>query len=441
MLNCRYIDKEEVKKIKNFYGSKNANKSMPNHKRLIVLSKNLENMLNHIASGKYVLAEDIKSEFYAFTEEFILRYKKENKNLPYSLIISYKKAKLISEKIHQEEMVQNLVVEEKTSTKVTKENTGIFSTIKAKLLQKKEKVVSQLKYVGAICLSALSVGVGPIAKGSTFAEEKFAKNSLFQDKEENKAPLKMEDFAFADSSFWYKNQVKTDTIKTQVSDSKENNNQDYKEFSVKLLKQFQQNISLLEDRKTNKKRFYDEQEKLIGKYGKYAQIVPNSSCESMSYATFLKVLDAEKSNYVSQACLSLLMKIPNPHACYSNKNTFNSQYSSSLRKDLVKELKKNQDGIYMIWIKRKDGNLHRMTVIGAENNQAYLLGYNNNRMIKMDADKLNKITSKSGYFYNLGAHIKQEADKLANRKILRDKLKEQPTYLALVKKRYQLGYS
>ena len=104
-----------------------------------------------------------------------------------------------------------------------------------------------------------------------------------------------------------------------------------------------------------------------------------------------------------------MLQIPNPHACFSSKGTFASKYSRNLRKDIESELKNKDRGIYMIWLKRGNGRLHRMTIIGTGTEDVYLLGFNNNRIVKMQKDNLDKLTNGSGYYFDFGDLLKDKA--------------------------------
>lgn len=185
----------------------------------------------------------------------------------------------------------------------------------------------------------------------------------------------------------------------------------YKMFALTLKEQFLHNISEMK----SGRNLYREKEKLIGKYYSYNHIIPSRSCESMTFATFLDVLerDKDKQNYVYEACQDLLLQVVNPHGCFSNMNTFNGVSCKNLRKALSERLRNDEYGIYMVWIPRGGGKYHRQTVIGVGNGEAYLLAFNNNRAVKMKVDNLNKISGSRGYFANLGGKILNRANDLA----------------------------
>lgn len=193
------------------------------------------------------------------------------------------------------------------------------------------------------------------------------------------------------------------------------NQHDYKDFIADLVQQFQDNISQLKNPKVDKNRFYSAQEELIAKYGKSKHIVRNKSCESMSFATFLSVYEKNnrENNFVAQACRELLLQVPNPHACISNKKTFEASNTSNLRKSLKEKLKGNKYGVYMLWTRNPEGGLHRQTVIGTGDGNAYLLAFNNNRIARMSIDNLDKVTGNGGFYCDLGAKICDEANVMA----------------------------
>lgn len=189
------------------------------------------------------------------------------------------------------------------------------------------------------------------------------------------------------------------------------NDKAYKEFALTLTNQFLYNIAEVK----SGRNLYREKEKLIGKYYAYNHIIPNRSCESMTFATFLDVLERDKNpqNYIHEACRDLLFQVSNPHGCYSNMHTFKGVSCKNLRKALSERLQDDEYGIYMVWIPRGGGKYHRQTVIGIGNGEAYLLAFNNSRAIKMDVDNLNKISGSRGYFANLGGKIFERANTLA----------------------------
>ncbi len=196
------------------------------------------------------------------------------------------------------------------------------------------------------------------------------------------------------------------------------NDSTYKEFTLQLTNQFLYNISEM----AAGRNLYREKEKLIGKYYDYNRIIPNKSCESMTFATFLDVLERgeNEKNYVHTACRDLLLNVVNPHGCHSNIDTFDGISCRNLRSALSERLKKDEYGIYMVWIPRGGGKYHRQTVIGVGHGEAYLLAFNNNRAIKMDVDNLNKISVSRGYFADLGGKIME----LANSRAIEDYKKE-----------------
>lgn len=189
------------------------------------------------------------------------------------------------------------------------------------------------------------------------------------------------------------------------------NDKAYKEFALTLTNQFLYNIAEVK----SGRNLYREKEKLIGKYYAYNHIIPNKSCESMTFATFLDVLERDKNpqNYIHEACRDLLFRVSNPHGCYSNMHTFKGVSCKNLRKALSERLQDDEYGIYMVWIPRGGGKYHRQTVIGIGNGEAYSLAFNNSRAIKMDVDNLNKISGSRGYFANLGGKILERANTLA----------------------------
>lgn len=213
------------------------------------------------------------------------------------------------------------------------------------------------------------------------------------------------------------------------------NNIDYKDFVTDLVAQFRENISKLKDVNVNKNKFYSEQESLIAKYGKSKHITRSKSCESMSYATFLSTYEKNNSenNFIAQACKELLLQVSNPHACVSNKSTFEANSSTNLRRTLTEKLKGNKYGIYMMWTFNGKGGLHRQTVIGTGDGHAYLLAFNNNRIVKMKADNLDKIAAGRGFLADLGTKICNEANVMAVLNHEQNKLNDnnEPFYYAL----------
>lgn len=216
----------------------------------------------------------------------------------------------------------------------------------------------------------------------------------------------------------------------EYSDLALKNQTDYITFVDDLLGKFHDNISTLKNTNINKSAFYNEQESLIAKYGKPRHISRGKSCESLSYTTFLSVIDKNENqdNYIAEACKKLLLQVPNPHACASNTKTFKASSCKNLRGSLKEKLQDNKFGIYMMWTHNNKGGLHRWTVIGTGDGNAYLLAYNNNRITRMNVDNMDKIPGGSGFYSDLGSKIYNQANVIGA-----EKQRQQPksnTYLA-----------
>ena len=435
-IDSKYIDIDDVRKMRNFYCKANF-KGAEKRRRINVLIKNLEQVLKNIAAERRVVTPAAQEEFYQIVREFFQKCRQEKYGLSYDLVMSYKKALSMSQKQQEKKTLEKTESKPQVVQLETKSSKSFWGKVKEKIASSKQAVVRTVKYAAATGIALLSFG-------------NCNTTSVLQNKkadQEKIVPVAKPQISEIDSLFSYKNQG-VQVLHAEAEESIiapysaegypniEANERNYKKLVRNLILQFQENIQTLQNSDTNRKKFYSEQERLIGKYGKLPHIVPQSSCESMSYATFLKVLDknSEKDDYVAQACKDLLLRVPNPHACQSNKQTFDSHYSKNLRTELKEELKQNKYGIYMIWIKNKAGSLHRMTVIGSGDNQAYLMAYNNNRMVKMDIDKLEKIPAQNGYFCDLGVSIKSKANELAADGTKAEKLKNKmdKTYFAFV---------
>lgn len=420
--NSKYIDIEDVKNMRKFYCASNFSGREKKY-RINVLIKNLEQILKNITLGKKVVTEAAQEDFYALIHDFLQKCKQEKYTISYSFIQTYKKAMQANAKQNIKEEPKNEVnkaIVQNLQVKTSEEKT-IFQKISAKLQKTKQTIKKVAQYIPAVGIAVLSFGS---YNTTNFLQTK-------KEKVQETTKVKKQDICEEKVFVQEEQTQKTDSFispyQAEFFQGIKANEQSYEIFVHDLIIQFRKNIQTLQSSKTNRKQFYREQEKLIGKYGKFPHIVPQSSCESMSYATFLKVLDDHlgKEDYISQACKDLLMQVPNPHACVSNKKTFNGVYSKNLRSDLQTRLKQNKYGIYMVWIKNKSGNLHRMTVIGSGDNKAYLMAYNNNRIALMDVEKLNKIPMQSGYFCDLGTTIKSKANELVANKInqMQEKIK------------------
>lgn len=437
----KYIDSEDIKKMRNFYCRVNF-KGVEKKRRVNVLMKNLEQILKNVASEKKIVESAAQEDFFNMVQEFFQKCKQEKYPLSYGVVQAYKKARNVSSKqtslsavkTKEQTNIQRTVERKPQVIQIEeKEPDGLWGKIKAKLNTSKETVSKALKYAAATGLAVLSFGN---CNTTSFLQNKKVEQEKI--KADAKPEQLSQDTIFAIKQMPLPQSEKIDSVippyQAEFYRGLKANEKNYERFVQDLILQFQENIKTLQSAKTNRRQFYLEQERLIGKYGKAPHIIPQSSCESMSYATFLKVLDNHSSSedYVAKACKDLLLQVPNPHACHSNKQTFSSHYSRNLRNDLKDELKRNKYGIYMVWIRNKAGNLHRMTVIGSGDNKAYLMAYNNNRIARMDIDKLDKIPSQNGYFCDLGETIKSKANELAADKINAMQEKMNKTYYAFL---------
>ena len=424
-MDSKYIKLEDIKKMRNFYCGTYTKDSNRN-RRINVLMKNFGQVLKNIVSEKKILHPDAREEFNQMAQDFFQKCKQDKYSVSYDLLQLYKKAMIVSQKSPSKE-ASILQVENKISmpqvieVEEPKKNT-FWGKLKTKLNNSKQTVVKGLKYAAATGLAVLSFGNCNTTSLLQNKKVELEKNQMM-----SKTKISNLDTTFVLNKIPVQQADKKDSLispyQAEFFQPIKDNEQKYEQFVHDLIDQFRENILTLQNAKTNRRKFYKEQENLIAKYGKYAHIIPQSSCESMSYATFLKVLDnrSNPDDYVASACKDLLLQVPNPHACHSNKQTFKSYYSKNLRRTLEQELQNNKHGIYMVWIRNKSGNLHRMTVIGAGDKKAYLLAYNNNRIVRMDIDKMDKLTSMGGYICNLGESIKSRANDLA---ILKNKQKE-----------------
>lgn len=411
----KYIDREDVRKMYNFYNRVHYKQSDKNQ-RMKVLMKNLELMLKNIVTEKKILAPEARDEFFNMVLDFLQKSKRENYPLSYSLVNLYKKAKtaspkksLVDRRQEQARSMPQAILKEKEPKR------NFWIALKDKISEKKNMVLKMTQYAMATAFAAFSLGncisIKPVqSKRNIVAKEQSTKvqRQIFAQKLISKNQ-QSDMLKQVKDSFMVPYQA-------EIFQGIKENEANYKQLVQDLVKQFQENIATLQNAATNRRQFYKSQEILLRKYGKSPYITPQSSCESMSYTTFLSVLDKHKeaNNNVVNACKDLLLSVPNPHACYSNKKTFNGQYSKNLRQDLRQELKQNPYGIYMVWIKRDEANLHRMTIIGTGDNKAYLMAYNNNRMVEMNAETLEKVTAQGGYFCNLGEIIKNKANELVS---------------------------
>lgn len=443
----KYIDKEDIKKMRNFY-CRFSFRGIEKKRRINVLIKNLERILKNVASEKKIVECTAQEDFFDMVEEFFQKCKQEKYPLSYGVVQAYKKARNVSskraslstEKMKEQENIQRIVKRRPQVIQIDEQKpNGLWGRIKAKLNTSKQTVSGVLKYTAATGLAILSFGN---CNTTSFLQNKKVEQEKI--KAEAKSEKLSTDTIFAIKQMPLPQTERGDSVmspyQAEFYRGLKANEKNYENFVQDLILQFQENIQTLQSTKTNRRQFYLEQERLIAKYGKTPHIIPQSSCESMSYATFLKVLDNRSSSedYVAKACKDLLLQVPNPHACHSNKKTFSSHYSRNLRKDLKEELKRNKYGIYMVWIRNKAGNLHRMTVIGSGDNKAYLMAYNNNRIARMDIGKLDKLPAQNGYFCDLGETIKSKANELAADKINTMQEKMNKTYYAfLLHQKYQ----
>ena len=440
-LDSKYIDSEDIKKMRNFYCRSNF-KGVEKKRRVNVLMKNLEQVLRNIASEKKFIDASAQEDFYDMVQEFFQKCRQEKYALSYGVVQAYKKARSITSK-QTEYTAQKTIAMPKVQPAIAsqpqaiqieeKEPQGLWGKLKSKFNNSKQKVGKVLKYAAATSLAVLSFGN---CNTTSFLQNKKVEQEKVR--AEAKPEQQSVDTTFVIKQMQLPQSEKVDSVITpyqaEFYHGLKANEKNYEKLVKDLISQFQENIKTLQSSKTNRRQFYLEQERLIGKYGKTPHIIPQSSCESMSYATFLKVLDSRSSSddYVAKACKDLLLQVPNPHACQSNKQTFSSHYSRNLRTDLKEELKRNKYGIYMVWIKNEAGNLHRMTVIGSGDNKAYLMAYNNNRIARMDIDKLDKLPAQNGYFCDLGGTIKSRANEMVADKINVMQEKMNKTYYAFL---------
>ena len=387
-LKCATLS--DIKKMQSFYGKENL---YQNSQRISVLIKNLQLMLKHVSSEKIVLADNAYPEFYQLVSDFMSACEKREIKLPGSISQSLKKIQIKQAKkayLQQKKLALQMDIIEQRAQ-------GNGKGLKNIINRPKQYFQKMLQ-----CMTAASISLCPSlisAQNSVPAANKEKMSNLITMNMSEKTNQNVELVEFSPVGVM------------RCSDELLKNEKDYQEFTDQLLAQFKENISTLQDSKTNKRKFYQEQGALIEKYGKSKYIIPKASCEAMSFATFLRVLEENslQSNNITEACKEILLQIPNPHACFSSKGTFASKYSRNLRKDIESELKNKDRGIYMIWLKRGNGRLHRMTIIGTGTGDVYLLGFNNNRIVKMQKDNLDKLTNGSGYYFDFGDLLKDKA--------------------------------
>ena len=413
-LEQKYLTREEIEKMCKLY---NVSKEKHIRSRQInVLSKNLERILRQISQEQIIIERNAQSMFFEMVQNFMIQSRQEGIATSYNfLMLQNKASQQCRKQIHNKpNKVETPQVKPQVITNPQPEKKGFFGKLKAKLKEQKDRVVKAVEYAAAAGFALLSFGqynqIG-LPQEKKVRQEKTTK--LMSKELQNESELLSKTYVYsADSG---KIQDAVIPYPAQYQEALQANKKNYEKFVGNQIKQFESNITTLQNRKTDRKRFYAEQEKLIEKYGKASAITPQSSCESMSYATFLSVLDKEQSqdDYIAKACKDLLLKVQNPHACASSKQAFNSHYSANLRASMTDALKSNPKGIFMLWIKNKKGNLHRMTMIGTGDNEAYLLAYNNNRMVKMSIDNLDRLPRYTGYFCDLSKDIQDRANELA----------------------------
>ncbi len=437
----KYIDRTTVEKMRRFYCQpqlRNADKN----RRIGVLMKNLEQLMKAVAAEKKIVDVAAQKDFYGMVQEFFVCCKQAHYPLSYNLLNQYKKARAVGRRQTEAKIkAQAVVLAEPRVIRQEKEKTsGWLKKVKEKWHLSQHRINQMVK--GAVVAGFAVLSFGNCNSLGLLSNKKSEEMKVFVPERSLSAEGKKPSASVAERSFASYLPQQDDVVipyPAEASSSLKGNQENYENLVRDLIGQFQENIKTLQNAKTDRRKFYRRQEDLIQKYGKVPHITPQSSCESMSYATFLSVLEKRNSpdDYIAQACKELLLKVPNPHACQSNKKTFSSSYAGNLRRRMEQELQNNQYGIYMIWIKRENGNLHRMTVIGAGNDKAYLMGYNNNCFAKMDIHKMDKLPDQNGYFCDLGQIIKSKANELAIAQAQSLQKKFEQTYFAVLLKEKQ----
>ena len=201
------------------------------------------------------------------------------------------------------------------------------------------------------------------------------------------------------------------------------NRADYKDFAKKVTEQFMYNINRLKNSTYRQKiNFYREQGQYFSEIGKTKYITPGKTCESMSNATLLSVACNDSSeNYIQEACQDILKEIPNPHACYSSLRTLGTQKTRNLGGDICEIFEKNPNAIVAAWINNPKGGKHRISFVGTGDGQAYMVSYNNDRIIKINKNRLGWLNHLSGEYNNLTTTIINKANEMA----IQDLKKEQ----------------
>ena len=211
------------------------------------------------------------------------------------------------------------------------------------------------------------------------------------------------------------NNVQIAPYSSAFADVLKQNKEDYKDFAQRVAQQFKHNIELLKSSNYGEKvKFYREQGKYFTKIGKPNYIIPNKSCESMSNATLLSVsYQEQQNNYIQEACKDVLKEIPNPHACYSSLKTLGTQKTHNLGKTICQIFDKNPNAIVAAWIHNSKGGKHRISFVGTGDGNAYMMSYNNDRIMEISEDNLGWLNHLPAEYHNLSENIIRKANELA----------------------------
>ncbi len=192
------------------------------------------------------------------------------------------------------------------------------------------------------------------------------------------------------------------------------NKKDYQEFVQHVSEKFSNNINELNNSNSQKKlQFYKQQGQYLSNIGKSKNIIPNRSCESMSNVTLLSVAEQNKENFISKACQNILQEIPNPHACFSSLKTLKTQKTKNLGDKICQIFEKNPNAIVAAWIHNSKGGKHRINFVGSGNGNIYMFSYNNDRIKKINKEKLGWLKNLSAEYHTLSTNIINKANDLA----------------------------
>lgn len=224
-----------------------------------------------------------------------------------------------------------------------------------------------------------------------------------------------------------KSDICVSPYKAEYSGVLQQNKHDYRQFAQQVTKQFLQNIALLNKATYREKiKFYKEQGQYFAEIGKSKYIVPSKSCESMSNATLLSVVakNKQEDNFINEACENILKKIPNPHACASSSGSLKTKKTNNLGKEICHIFEQNPNAIIAAWIHNSKGGQHRISFVGTGDGKAYMMAYNNDRVIEIDENHLGWLNYMPAKFSNLSEDIIEEANEMAIESVEQHKINQ-----------------